>query len=95
MEEKALIIIFVLLTYNIVPYMYPDYPQAQTYLLVEVKICCQTDYIKREEAGQLNYTVNIYRYKTIEANANTGEIQLPGNPSAPTWKSFSPYSKLP
>ena len=28
-------------------------------------------------------TVTIYRYKTIWANANTGEIQLPGNTSAP------------
>ena len=24
----------------------------------------------------------------IEANANTGAIQLPGNPSTPTWKSI-------
>ena len=30
-------------------------------------------------------TVTIYRYKTIWANANTGEIQLH------TWKSISPY----
>ena len=36
----------------------------------------------------LTNTVNIYRYKTIEANANTSEIQLPGNPSATTWKSL-------
>ena len=41
-------------------------------------------------------------YKTIEANANTGEIQLLGNPSAPTWKSLAtignplaPIGKLP
>ena len=27
----------------------------------------------------------------IEANANTDEFQLLGNPSAPTWKSFSHY----
>ena len=26
------------------------------------------------------YTVDIYRYKFIETNANTGRIQLPGNP---------------
>ena len=25
--------------------------------------------------------------------ADTGELQLPGNPSAPTWKSFSHYRK--
>ena len=30
------------------------------------------------------HIVNIYRYKTIGANANTGEIQLPVNPSAST-----------
>ena len=35
----------------------------------------------------------IIRRNPIEANANTGEIQLPGNPSAPTWKSFSHYRK--
>ena len=39
------------------------------------------------------FTVNIYRYKTIGANANAGEIQLPGNPSALTWQSFSYYRK--
>ena len=31
---------------------------------------------------------NIYKYKTIEANANTGEIQLPGNPLAMRLKNF-------
>ena len=35
----------------------------------------------------LSYTVNIYRYKTIEANANTGEIPT-------TSKSFSLYREL-
>ena len=29
----------------------------------------------------------------VEANVNTSAIQLPGNPSAPTWKSFSHYRK--
>ena len=69
MEEKALIIIFVLLTYNIVPY--PDYPQAQIKLyqmfnlkseqlftcaqLWRLKSVVKQITFKREEARQLNY----------------------------------------
>ena len=33
------------------------------------------------------YTVNNYRYKTREANANTGKIPT-------TWKSFSPWKRI-
>ena len=42
----------------------------------------------------LSYTViYIYKFKIIGANGNTGEIKLPGNPSASTCKSFSHYRK--
>ena len=48
------------------------------------------------------YTVNIYRYKTIGANANTGELQLPenesplsGNPLATIGNPLVPICKLP
>ena len=40
---------------------------------------------------QKKYTVNIYMYKTIEANANTVAIQLLGNPVAYTGKCFTLY----
>ena len=34
-----------------------------------------------------SYTVNVYRYKTIRANANTSVIPT-------TWKSLSPYVEI-
>ena len=46
------------------------------------------DFLVLSESANRSYTVNIYRYKTIEANGNTGVIPT-------TSKSFSLYRELP
>ena len=56
------------------------------------KIIAVHEAVQQNKEHSLHCNVIIGR-NPIEANANTGAIQRPGNPSAPTWKPFSHYRK--
>ena len=63
------------------------YANIISYIQLSREVACKTLTLTHIST----YTVNIYRYKTIEANEIPMSFQQPSNPSATFGNSFSLY----